>query len=177
MRFQTLNKSYLFNKLGDNISRKSVIVIDMINDFVSGKFENERAKSIVPDIERLLDEARSAGKPVIYARDSHPEGDREFGLWGEHAVSGSEGSEIIPELEPKEGEVILEKEKYSAFYDTGLDSVLEDLGVDEVVLTGVLTHICIQHTAADAFFRGYDVIVPRKSGCFSGCFRAWWMVS
>ncbi len=139
----------------------AVLVIDMINDFVSGKFENERAKSIVPDIERLLDEARSAGKPVIYARDSHPEGDREFGLWGEHAVSGSEGSEIIPELEPKEGEVILEKEKYSAFYDTGLDSVLEDLGVDEVVLTGVLTHICIQHTAADAFFRGYDVIVPR----------------
>ena len=141
----------------------AVLVIDMIKDFVTGKFENERAQAIVPNIKRLLEAARSSDKPVVYIHDSHPPGDHEFDIWGQHAVSGSEGSEFISELEPKEGEPVLEKKKYSAFYETDLDSVLKDLRVDEVVLTGVLTHICVQHTAADAFFRGYDVTVPR--GC------------
>lgn len=135
----------------------------MIKDFVTRKFENERAKEIVPNIQNLLEAARSAGKDVIYVSDSHPEGDQEFSIWGAHAVSGSEGSEVIPELSPDEGDYELEKEKYSAFYDTGLDSLLEELGIDKLVLTGVLTHICIQHTAADAFYRNLDVIVPR--GC------------
>ncbi len=141
----------------------AVLVIDMINDFVTGKFENDRAKRIVPAIANLLESARKSEKPVIYVSDSHPEDDEEFSIWGPHAVAGSKGSEIIPELKPEEKDHTLSKTKYSAFYNTDLDSLLEKLGVDEVVLAGVLTHICIQHTAADAFFRGYKVIIPR--GC------------
>lgn len=141
----------------------AVLVIDMINDFVTGEFENERAKNIVPNIRKLLAAARSSGKPVIYISDTHPEGDPEFSIWGEHAVAGTEGSEVIPELEPEDNDYTLEKREYSAFYETGLDSLLEKLDVDDLVLTGVLTHICIQHTAADAFFRDYGVIVPK--GC------------
>lgn len=141
----------------------AVLVIDMIKDFVTGKFENERAKEIVPNIKRLLESARSSDKPVVYISDSHSEEDPEFSIWGAHAVSGTEGSEVVPEVEPGEDDHTLEKQKYSAFYDTGLHTLLDELGADEVVLTGVLTHICIQHTAADAFYRNYDVIVPR--GC------------
>lgn len=141
----------------------ALLVIDMINDFVTGEFENERAKDIVPNIKELLAAARSSGKLVIYVSDTHPEGDSEFSIWGEHAVAGTEGSEVIPELEPKDDDYTLEKREYSAFYETGLDSLLEELDVDDLVLTGVLTHICIQHTAADAFFRDYGVIVPK--GC------------
>lgn len=141
----------------------AVLVIDMIRDFVTGKFENERAKDIIPNIQELLEFARSSDKPVVYISDSHPEGDHEFSIWGPHAVSGTEGTAVVPELEPGEGDYTLKKQKYSAFYDTGLNSLLRELDVNEVVLTGVLTHICIQHTAADAFYRNYDVIVPR--GC------------
>lgn len=140
-----------------------VLVIDMINDFVTGKFENSRAKRIIPAIANLLESARKSEKPVIYVSDSHPGDDEEFSIWGPHAVEGSKGSEIIPELKPEEKDHTLSKTKYSAFYDTDLDSLLKKLDVDEVILTGVLTHICIQHTAADAFFRGYKVVVPR--GC------------
>lgn len=138
----------------------AVIVIDMIKDFVTGKFENERAKKIIPNILELVNSARASENPVIYVSDSHSQEDSEFSIWGPHAVSGTEGSEIIPELGPEEEDYKLEKQKYSAFYDTDLDSLLEELGVDEVALTGVLTHICIQHTAADAFYREYDIIVP-----------------
>lgn len=138
----------------------AVLVIDMIKDFVTGKFENERAQAIVPNIKELLDSARASGKPVIYVSDSHSEEDREFSIWGSHAISGSEGAEVVPELDPESDDYALKKEKYSAFYDTELDSRLEELDVDKVVLTGVLTHICIQHTAADAFYRGYDIVLP-----------------
>ncbi|KXB00639.1 hypothetical protein AKJ41_03885 [candidate division MSBL1 archaeon SCGC-AAA259O05] len=141
----------------------AVIVIDMIKDFVTGKFENERAERIIPHVKELLMSARSQNVPVIYVSDSHPEEDNEFSIWGPHAVSGTEGSEVIPELEPKNSDYTLEKQKYSAFYGTELESLLKKLDVDELVLSGVLTHICIQHTAADAFYRGYDVIIPR--GC------------
>ncbi len=140
----------------------AILVIDMIKDFVTGKFENERAKKIVPNIKNLIEKGRSANKPIIYVSDSHPKDDEEFSIWGSHAVSGSEGSEIIPELEPEEEDYTLEKEKYSAFYETGLGNVLEELEVEKLILTGVLTHICIQHTAADAFYRGYDVIIPKE---------------
>ncbi len=138
----------------------AVLVIDMINDFVTGEFENERAQKIVPNIKKIIKAARSSDKPIIYTCDTHSEGDHEFSIWGEHAVSGTEGCEVIPELEPEEDDYKIEKSKYSAFYDTKLESLLEELGVERLVLTGVLTHICIQHTSADAFYRGYDVIVP-----------------
>ncbi len=116
----------------------------------------------MPNIKKLTDSARSTGKPVIYVSDSHPQGDQEFSIWGAHAKAGTEGSEVIPELEPEEDDQTLEKQKYSAFYNTGLNELLDNLEVEKIVLTGVLTHICIQHTAADAFFRGYDVIVPER---------------
>ncbi len=138
----------------------AVLVIDMIKDFVTGEFENERAQKIVPNIKEIVEAALSSDKPIIYVCDTHPEDDNEFSIWGEHAVSGTEGAEIIPELEPEKNDYKIEKSKYSAFYDTKLESLLEELGVDKLVLTGVLTHICIQHTSADAFYRGYDIVLP-----------------
>ncbi len=140
--------------------KTGVLVIDMIKDFVTGKFENERAEKIIPNIRKLLESARSSEKPVIYVSDSHSESDHEFSIWGKHATSGTEGSEIVPELDPSEEDYTLEKSKYSAFYDTELDSLLERLDIDKLVMTGVLTHICIQHTAADAFYRDYDIVIP-----------------
>lgn len=137
-----------------------VLVIDMIRDFVTGKFENERAKGIISSVRVLLNSARALEKPVVYVSDAHPKDDHEFSTGGTHAVAGLEGSEIISELEPEENDHTIWKTKYSAFYDTGLDSLLEEWNVGRVVLSGVLTHICIQHTAVDAFFRGYDVVIP-----------------
>jgi nicotinamidase-related amidase len=137
------------------------MVIDMINDFVTGVFKNERAEKIIPDIQRLLNFARENKIPVIYVNDAHlPNVDTEFDVWPQHAVAGTWGAQVVDELKPKKGDFVIEKRRYSAFHGTGLDQLLRELKVDTLILTGVVTDICIQHTAADAFFRGYKIIVP-----------------
>lgn len=142
--------------------RAAVVVIDMINDFVTGVFKNERVVKIVPSIKRLLAFARKQGVPIIYATDAHlPNVDTEFEVWGSHAVKGSWGAEIIDELKPEKSDFRVLKRKYSAFQGTDLDMLLRELKVDTLILTGVVTDICIQHTAADAFFKGYKIIVPQ----------------
>ncbi|MEM2204689.1 MAG: isochorismatase family cysteine hydrolase [Candidatus Hadarchaeales archaeon] len=140
---------------------RALLIVDMLNDFVTGKFGFQGAKRIVPRLKEFLEEWRKGGEPVIYVCDSHPPEDGEFALWGPHAVKGTEGARVIPELEPKPGEKMVEKRRYSGFFETELEKVLKEKGVEEVVLTGVLTDFCILHTAADAFFRGYRVTVLR----------------
>ncbi|MEM2908387.1 MAG: isochorismatase family cysteine hydrolase [Candidatus Hadarchaeales archaeon] len=138
----------------------AIIVVDMINDFVTGELGISRAKDIIPNIKKLLDFARAKGVPIIYACDSHSRDDAEVKLWGPHAIAGSKGAEIVEELKPREGDVLVKKSKYSPFFGTDLDRLLRDLGVTELVLVGVSTDICILHTAADAFYRGYGIFVP-----------------
>ncbi len=141
--------------------KAALLVIDMIKEFVTGRLGGAHAQAVVPNIKRLIEAARRSGSPVVYVTDAHLEGvDHEFDVWGSHAVAGSDEAEMVPMLAPAEGDHRLYKRRYSAFYATGLDALLRELKVDPVVLTGVLTNICIQHTAADAYFRGYRVVVP-----------------
>jgi nicotinamidase-related amidase len=141
--------------------RTAVIVIDMINDFVTGVFKSNRAVKIIPNVKNLLDHARKQKAPVICVTDAHlPQIDPEFDVWGKHAEAGSWGAEVIDELKPGKGDFRVFKRKYSAFQGTDLDQLLRELRVDTVVLTGAVTDICIQHTAADAFFRGYKIVIP-----------------
>jgi len=140
-------------------SKQAVVVMDMLNDFLTGDLKCERAGKIVPDLKRLLTGARAAGVPVVYSRDAHLPTDFELRVWGEHAMAGTPGAEVIPELEPEDGDYEIPKRTYSAFHDTGMDQLLRGLGAETVVITGVHTHICGLHTAADAFFHGYQIIV------------------
>jgi nicotinamidase-related amidase len=142
--------------------KTAVIVIDMINDFVTGVFKSDRAAKIIPNIKASLDYTRKQKVPIVYATDAHlPNVDPEFDVRGSHAVAGSRGAEIIDELKPHKGDFRVLKRKYSAIQGTDLDQLLRELKIDTVILTGVVTDICIQHTAADAFFRGYKIIVPK----------------
>jgi nicotinamidase-related amidase len=141
---------------------RAVVVVDMIHDFVYGKFGTDRAQRIVPCIKKLLAQARKKGVPVIYLKDAHGKDDKELEVWGQHAMKGTKGSEIIPEIAPQKGDHVLEKTRYSSFHETGLDELLKKLGVKEVILVGVATDICVRHSAADAFFRGYRITVPSE---------------
>lgn len=141
--------------------KAAVLVIDMLNDFVHGALKVDRAQRIIPNIRKLVEHARSRKIPVIYTNDSHIKGvDGEFRLWPEHAVEGTWGAEVIEELKPTEADYVVKKRRYSAFYSTHLDLLLRELDVDTLILTGLVTDVCVQHTAADAFFRGYHIIVP-----------------
>jgi|TARA_B100000315_G_scaffold212431_1_gene209803 nicotinamidase-related amidase len=141
--------------------KHAVLVIDMNKDFVTGKLKCERALKIIPNIDKLIKNSRKQGNLVIFASDAHFEDDPELRVWGEHGMAGTEGAEVIPELKIEESDHIIEKRTYSAFYKTGLNKLLEDNGVSKVIITGLHTNICDRHTAADAFFRGYEIIVAK----------------
>ena len=138
----------------------------MLNDFVTGDLKCERAKRIIPNIKKLIEAARVHNIPVIYSNDAHYPADVEVvQKWGKHAVKGTKGAEVILELKPAEKDYIVEKRTYSSFFETGLDPLLRSLyrgeGVKTVILCGLHTNICVRHTAADAFFRGYKIVIVK----------------
>ncbi|MEM2002015.1 MAG: isochorismatase family cysteine hydrolase [Candidatus Methanomethylicaceae archaeon] len=144
--------------------RPALIVIDMLNDFVKGALASPTAKEIVPNIKRLIAKARSLKIPVVYVCDAHYPGiDWELKVWGPHALAGTKGAEVIEELKPGQGDFVVRKRRYSGFFQTDLGILLRELGADTLILTGIDTSICVSLTAADAFYRGYALIVPRDA--------------
>ena len=146
---------------------QALIIVDMLRDFVDGALANPRAQAIVDPIRRLLAHARSDGWVVVFSNDAHEPGDPELKVWGEHAMSGTAGAQVIEKLRPQPGEreFVSPKRAYGAFDGTGLDERLRALGVDEVVVAGQHTHICVRHTSYGALIRGYEITVPRDAVC------------
>lgn len=144
---------------GGERMRSALLVIDMIVDFVYGKFGNPYAQEIVPKLRELLDSARENNIPIFYLVDTHSKEDPEIFLWGEHAMKGEAGSNIISELAPKEGDYIIKKRVYSGFFETDLEEKLRELNIDTLYLTGTSTHICVLHNSADGFYRGFKIVV------------------
>jgi len=148
------------------MNNKAVIIIDLLNDFVTGNLKTDRAKRVIPKLKKLIEAARKHNVPVIYSNDAHyPQDVEVVAKWGKHAIKGTKGAEVIPELKPTAKDYIVEKRTYSGFYETGLDPLLRSLyrgeGVKTVILGGLHTNICVRHTAADAFFRGYKIIIAK----------------
>jgi nicotinamidase-related amidase len=147
---------------------KALVIVDMLDDFVTGALANPRAERIVAPLAQLLAHARGDdGWVVVFSNDAHEPSDPELRVWGEHALAGSPGAQVIPELAPHAGprEIVSPKRAYGAFDGTGLHEQLAALGVDEVVVTGQHTHICVRHSAYGALIRGYRVTVPRDAVC------------
>lgn len=148
------------------LDHPAILVVDMLNDFVTGALACERGKAIVPATAKLLDAARGAGVPVIFCNDAHIKGiDRELKLWGDHAIAGTKGAEVIPELKAGKGKLdfIIPKRRYSGFFQTNLDMLLRELGVKTVIMSGLHAHMCVRHTSADAYCLGYDVVVAKEA--------------
>lgn len=146
------------------MSKRAILVVDMLNDFVTGALKCDRGLAIVPKTAELLRGAREKGVPVIFCNDAHLKGiDHELKLWGDHAIAGTEGAEVIPELELCEKDYVVPKRRYSGFFHTDLDLLLKELGVDTVILTGLHAHMCVRHTAADAYQLGYGIVVAKDA--------------
>jgi len=143
--------------------RAALLVVDMLQEFIFGKLGSDPARATVGPAKLVLSEFRARGLPVIYLCDSHLPQDPEIPLWGPHAMKGTPGASVVEELKPMPGETVLEKRAYSGFYGTPLEEVLRSLGVDSLVLVGLDADVCVRHTAADAFFRGYRLFVVRDA--------------
>ncbi|NVM01047.1 MAG: cysteine hydrolase [Candidatus Helarchaeota archaeon] len=137
----------------------------MLNDFINegASLEVPAGRKIVPTISKLLNYARDKGWSVLYLCDNHKKTDPEFKIWPPHCVARTKGAMVIDELKPdlEGGEVVIPKRRYSGFYGTDLDLWLRELNINTVILTGVLTNICIMYSSADASQRGYKVVVVK----------------
>jgi len=154
----------------------ALLVVDMQNDFCAegGYLHRTRGldmspnKTIADNINRLADAAREAGVTVVwiaaiydhkYLSDAHVAKVRNKSNEGVLCAEGTWGVEFY-EVEPKDGEMVIEKHRYSAFHGTRLDGVLRGQGIKTLLVTGVATNICVDSTLRDGFFNGYYIVVP-----------------
>ena len=146
-------------------ARSALVIIDMQNDFVrdEGTLQVASAAATVPAICHLLELARDRGMRVAFSQDTHDPGDPEFDIWPPHALRGTWGAEMIDELAPREGELVVRKVRYDAFYATELDHWLRQWKVDTILLCGTVANICVHYTAASAALRWYDVVIAKDT--------------
>ena len=145
------------------MSENALIVVDMINDFVDEKgalYCGEPARAIIPFIRDRIGSCRKSGSLVIYLQDSHAEDDREFEKFPRHSVVGTWGHQIIPELAPRQGDIVIQKRRYSGFFETELGDLLKKHNIHAVEVVGVCTNICVMDTVGDLANRDYDITVP-----------------
>ena len=146
-------------------ARTALVVVDMQNDFVKdgGTLVVPDAEASIPKIQRLLELARGSGMRVVYSQDTHTDGDPEWEIWPEHAREGTWGWRIADEISPQEGETVIRKVRYDAFYGTHLDHFLRIWGVDTLIICGTVANICVHYTAASAGLRWYDIVIPKDA--------------
>lgn len=146
--------------------KEALLVIDMLNDFVreGAPLEVPDTRKILPAVREEVRKAHAAGNPVIFLCDTHAPDDKEFRKfgWPPHGVKGTKGAEVVEELRPGPGDIVVHKTTYSSFEGTELNPILQRLGVGGVRLTGCVTHICILFTAYESVLRDYAVTVVRN---------------
>lgn len=139
-------------------------------DFISEWRVPDRAKLLrqveraVPQAVRLMNAARRAGVPVIYANDNFGHWRSDFSaVWSAAIAAGEAPARIATAVAPEESDYRVLKPKHSAFFGTPLDLLLEHLGVSNVVLCGVAGNQCVTATAIDAHMRDYTPIVAHDA--------------
>jgi isochorismate hydrolase len=143
-------------------SSSALLVIDMQDFFLSDDSHAfiPASKAIIPNVRKLITAFREHDLPIIFTRHSLLENEEPgvMGRWWSDVIrEESELSVISPSLAPLSSEVVIRKTKYNAFYKTELEDVLKKEKVKSVVITGVMTHLCCETTAREAFTRDYEV--------------------
>jgi ureidoacrylate peracid hydrolase len=156
--------------------RTVLMVLDMHRDVVaddgaskdSGAPEHAAKQNVVENIKSLLAAARKSGTSVLHvhhrkAKGARPNGGMSpmfRGLYeGEGFDAGTRGMEVMPGLEPQDGDLVIEKERASAFAGTEADILLRAMAIDTLILTGAWTNFSVESTARQATDMGYRVIV------------------
>ncbi|KXK44586.1 MAG: amidase [Chlorobi bacterium OLB5] len=149
-----------------NKDKSALLVIDMQNYFLdtSSPAFTCGGPAILPNIKKLISAFRNLNRPVIYTKHVHHPGGIDAGImqwwWEGMCIEGSPESAIHADIAPLEHEKIVLKHRYSAFFNTDLDTVLRCLKIEDLVITGVMTNMCCESTARDAYFRDYRVFFP-----------------
>lgn len=149
-----------------NKDKAALLVIDMQEFFLSPSSPSFTCGglAIIPNLKKLIEAFRAANRPVIYTRHVHHPQRIDAGImewwWEGMCLEGSPESEIHHEIAPQSGEKVILKHRYSAFYNTDLETILRCLKIEDLVITGIMTNMCCESTARDAYYRDYKVFFP-----------------
>ncbi len=152
--------------------KPAVVIIDMQNDF----FQEDPLKSVKPSltekINELTDFARLKEIPIIWVRQEYNPDLSDANLHAKKTnrritIRGTSGVEILSELKRDDKELVIIKKRYSAFFRTDFDEIIQKLGLDTLILAGINTHACVRTTAIDAFQRDIEVIIAKE------CIGSW----
>lgn len=165
--------------LSFNKENSALLIIDMQNAFINPEgslskmgLDTSRTSIVIDPIKQLKEEFKAQNRPVIYIQHTHRKDRTDAGLIAKvfppimdlgHCMEGTWDGEIIEELKPEEDDYIVRKHRFSAFYNTQLEEVLHGLGVETLVVVGIATNVCVESTVRDAFYRDYNVFVPREA--------------
>jgi isochorismate hydrolase len=150
------------NKFKFNPQNSALLIIDMQEYFLSKESHAfiPAAMTIVPNINSIIKEYRKHNLPIIFTFHAL-ERDEKPGImgrwWGDVLRVTSPLSRIHSSIRCKKSDIILRKSRYSAFVGTNLDQILKNMEIDKLVITGVMTHLCCDSTARDAFMKDYGV--------------------
>jgi len=156
-------KLYNTHQLKLDVRSSALLVIDMQKFFLNPESLTftEGGLAIVENIRDLIQTYRQHSLPVIYTCHVHKSAQMDGGImswwWKGICLEGTEESKVFEEIKPLPQEKIVFKNRYSAFYNTDLETVLRCLGVKDLVITGIMTNLCCESTARDAYFRDYRV--------------------
>ncbi|OGP74222.1 MAG: hypothetical protein A2V86_13915 [Deltaproteobacteria bacterium RBG_16_49_23] len=149
-------KPYRERKAVVNPGRACLLVIDMQNYF------KKITPPVLGNILKVIRSCHQKEIPIIFTRHGHKDSAQEEGgelkeWWGQVILQGSEDWKFIPEIPIDSKDTILPKKHYSAFLETDLTRILQSKKVRDVIISGVMTNLCCETTARDAFMRGYRI--------------------
>jgi len=158
-----LNLEKILKELRAYRERKAVIdpkhavlfVIDMQNYF------HRIIQPVLGNILEVIQSCRQGNIPIIFTQHGHTDPASDGGLlgkwWGQMIIAGTEDWKFLPEIKIEPEDTVLPKKRYSAFFETDLETTLRSKGIQDLIISGVMTNLCCETTARDAFMRDYRV--------------------
>jgi biuret amidohydrolase len=162
-------KPFNRNRMKLDKDKAALIVVDMQNFFLDPKSPTFTCGglAIMPNLKKLIAAFRQAGRPVIYTKHVHHPDKIDAGImgwwWEGMCIEGTPESEVHSEIAPFPGDKVILKHRYSAFYNTDLETVLRCLKIEDLVIAGIMTNMCCESTARDAYYRDYRVFFPANA--------------
>lgn len=144
-------------------SHAALLLIDVVNDFDFPEAAQllRQALPMAHRIAAFKERAKRARIPVVYVNDNFGRWRSDFNAQIEHCLrDGVPGKPIVELLRPDKDDYFVLKPKHSGFFSTTLDTLLEYLGVETVILAGIATNICVLFTANDAYMRDFHLLAP-----------------
>ena len=144
----------------------AALVIDMQEDFFSQGRLAERRAALVRSLNELLAICREAGIPLVWVRQEWARDLSDAMLDARRrgariTIAGTKGAAILAELDHRRGDFELVKKRYSPFFRTGLDDLLQRMRATTLIIAGINTHACVRTAVIDAYQRDYEVVLAR----------------